>query len=171
MAIKKANEKQIKLLESLIRKSKYELTGKRLEDLNSVECSVLIDFFMNDCNVKTINADGTPIDEFFLRKNRILIEDTLTFNEDKVVGAASPRALSFLKKLTEENKYDIIATDEELTAKIVYQLTNHLLNKEPNQEVADKYLRDTLKENDKLSTIDPLDNLNDIDFPEVPFEE
>lgn len=157
MAIKKANEKQIKLLESLLRKSKYELTGKRLNDLNSVECSVFIDFLMNNCTVKTVDYNGNPIDEFYIRKNKILIEENLTYNESKIIGAASPRAIEFLKKLVSENKYELTISDEDLTAKTTYILTNHLLNKEPNQEFADKYLKDIMKKEDTLNTDIPFD--------------
>lgn len=163
MAIKKANEKQIKLLESLLRKSKYELTGKRIDDLNSLECSVLIDFFMNDCAVKTTDFNGSLLDDFYIRKNRILIEENLTYKENKVIGAASPRAKEFLKKLVKENKYELTAAEDELTAKLVYILTNHLLNKESNLEVANKYLKDTMNntlDNNMIAEEDFISNLN-----------
>lgn len=164
MAIKKANEKQIQLLQSLLRKSKYDLIGKRFEDLSSVECSVIIDFLNNDCQIKTTNWKDEPIDEYYLRKNKILIDELLKYNEDKVIGAPSPRALEFFKKLANDNKYEITVNDDELTAKIVYDLTNHLLNKEKNQLLAEQYLRDKMNNSDDNMTIE---YINMIEIPEI----
>lgn len=161
MAIKKANEKQLALLQSLLRKSKYNLTGKRTEDLNSIECSVIIDFLNNNYEVKTVNWKGEPLTEMQLRNNKILIEDVLSYDENKVIGAASERAIEFLMKLIKEKKFNLLVPKQELTAKVVYQLTNHLLDKEVFEDV-DNYLEDAmnLTSNESIS-LEELNDLND----------
>lgn len=159
MAIKKANEKQLALLQSLLRKSKYNLVGKRAEDLNSMECSVLIDFLSNNYEVKTVNWKNEPLTEMQIRNNKILIEDTLVYDENKVIGAASQRAVEFLMKLIKEKKFKLLVNEKELTAKVVYQLTNHLLDKEVFEDV-DNYLEDTMNSNSRESI--SLEELNDL---------
>ena len=161
MAIKKANEKQLALLQSLLRKSKYNLTGKRAEDLNSIECSVIIDFLNNNYEVKTVNWKGEPLTEMQLRNNKILIEDVLSYDENKVIGAASERAIEFLMKLIKEKKFNLLVPKQELTAKVVYQLTNHLLDKEVFEDV-DNYLEDVMNptSNESIS-LEELNDLND----------
>lgn len=161
MAIKKANEKQLALLQSLLRKSKYNLTGKKAEDLNSIECSVIIDFLNNNYEIKTVNWKGEALSEMQLRNNKILIEDTLTYDENKVIGAASERAIQFLMKLIKEKKFNLLVPETELTAKVVYQLTNHLLDKEVFEDV-DNYLEDTMSSNSSKSiSLEELSDLND----------
>lgn len=159
MAIKKANEKQLALLQSLLRKSKYNLQGKRAEDLNSMECSVLIDFLSNNYEVKTVNWKNEPLTEMQIRNNRILVDDVLIYDENKIIGAASERAVGFLMKLIKEKKFKLLVNEKELTAKVVYQLTNHLLDKEVFEDV-DNYLEDTMNSNSSESI--SLEELNDL---------
>ncbi|MDM0950422.1 hypothetical protein QTI79_14590 [Clostridium perfringens] len=164
MAIKKPTAKQLETLESCLRKSKYNLIKGKKESITAIDCSVLIDFLLNNYAVKETDWKGNPLDKKYLRKNKILVEECLVLDPNKKVGAPSTKALDFLYKLLEENRYRIKCNREDLTAKLVYQLTNHILDKEPNPELAKQYLEDTFQ--DSIS-IEELPELYMYEAPEL----
>lgn len=164
MAIKKPTAKQLETLESCLRKSKYNLIKGKKESITAIDCSVLIDFLLNNYAVKETDWKGNPLDKKYLRKNKILVEECLVLDPNKKVGAPSTKALDFLYKLLEENRYRIKCNREDLTAKLVYQLTNHILDKEPNPELAKQYLEDTFQ--DSIS-IEELPELHMYEAPEL----
>lgn len=164
MAIKKPTTKQLETLESCLRKSQYNLVKGKKESITAIDCSVLIDFLLNNYAVKETDWKGNPLDKKYLRKNKILVEECLVLDPNKKVGAPSTKALDFLYKLSEENRYRIKCNREDLTAKLVYQLTNHILNKEPNPELAKQYLEDTFQ--DSIS-IEELPELHMYESPEL----
>ncbi|MDZ4983312.1 hypothetical protein GNF31_12275 [Clostridium perfringens] len=164
MAIKKPTTKQLETLESCLRKSQYNLVKGKKDTITAIDCSVLIDFLLNNYVVKDTNWKGELLDEKYLRKNKILIEECLVLDANKKIGAPTEKALDFLYKLSEENRYKLKCNKEDLTAKLVYQLTNHLLNKETNQELAEQYLEDTFQ--DSISTAE-LPELHMYEAPEL----
>lgn len=164
MAIKKPTTKQLETLESCLRKSKYKLVTGKKETLTAIDCSILIDFLLNNYVVKETDWKGNPLDNKYLRKNKILVKECLVLDPNKKVGTPTKKALDFLYKLLEENRYEVTCNREDLTAKLVYQLTNHLLNKEPNPELAKQYLEDTFQ--DSIS-IEELPELNMYETPEL----
>lgn len=167
MAIKKPTAKQLETLESCLRKSQYNLVTGKKEILTAIDCSVLIDFLLNNYAVKEVDWQGNPLDEKYLRKNKILVEECLILDPAKKVGAPSTKALDFLYKLSEENRYKITCNREDLTAKIVYQLTNHLLDKEPNPELAEQYLEDIFQTSSDKNVVSELPELHPYELPEI----
>ncbi|MBI5987306.1 hypothetical protein [Clostridium perfringens] len=164
MSIKKPTSKQLETLESCLRKSQYNLVTGKEETLTAIECSILIDFLLNNYVVKETDWKGNKLDDKYLRKNKILVEECLVLDLNKKVGAPTKKALDFLYKLTKENRYKITCNREDLTAKLVYQLTNHILDKEPNPELAKQYLEDTFQ--DSIG-IEELPELNMYEAPEL----
>ncbi|MDH5087424.1 hypothetical protein [Clostridium perfringens] len=164
MAIKKPTAKQLETLESCLRKSKYKLVTGKKETLTAIDCSILIDFLLNNYVVKETDWKGNPLDNKYLRKNKILVKECLVLDPNKKVGAPTKKALDFLYKLLEENRYEVTCNREDLTAKLVYQLTNHLLNKEPNPKLAEQYLEDTFQDS---INIEELPELHVYEAPEL----